>query len=95
MSSDTTPPPPENSTNTVLLRFDEDHDEAHQQREAEAILTHAVPREGEIVNIDYQYHAVTKVIHNYDANGIEVHLGPSCETPQEAKESLAEEKAAD
>ena len=89
MSSESTPPPAEESaTNVVVLRFDEDRDDAHQQRESEALLVNAVPREGEIVNIDHQYHAVTQVVHNYDANGIEVHLGPSSESPQEAKEKV-------
>lgn len=79
---------PEDLASTVLLRFDEDKDPAHQQIEAEARLVNSVPRNGEVVNIEHQYHAVKQVVHNYDANGIEVHLGPSSETPQEAVEKL-------
>ena len=84
-----TPPTPEDSANTVILRFDEDRDEAHQQLESEAHLVNAIPRTGEIVNIDHQFHAVTQVIHNYDANGIEIHLGPSSETAKEAQEKAS------
>ena len=84
-----TPPAPEESASTVLLRFEADRDEAHQQLEAEARLVQAIPRAGEVVNIDHQYHAVTQVIHNYDANGIEIHLGPSSDTPQEAQEKAS------
>lgn len=82
-------PAPEDSANTVLLRFAEDKDDAHQQRESEALLVKAIPRTGEIVNIDHQFHAVTQVVHNYDANGIEIHLGPSSDSPQEAQEKAA------
>ena len=82
-------PSPEDLASTVLLRFDEDRDEAHQQRESEALLVNNIPRTGEIVTIDHQYHAVTQVIHNYDANGIEVHLGPSSDSPQEAQEKIS------
>jgi len=81
-----TSPPPESPTKAVVLRFDEDQDELHQQLEAEAHLVQAIPRQGEVVNIEHQFHAVTQVIHNYDANGIEVHLGPSSESPAEAVE---------
>lgn len=82
---------PEDSANTVVLRFDKetDQDDAHQQREAEALLVNAIPRRGEVVNIDHQFHAVTDVVHNYDANGIEVHLGPSSDSPAEAHEKAA------
>ena len=82
-------PPPEASANVVVLRFDEDRDDAHQQLEAEAHLVQAIPRNGEIVAIDNQFHAVTNVVHNYDANGIEVHLGPSSESPEEAKQNVS------
>jgi len=71
--------------NTVVLRFDEDKDDRHQELEAEARLVHAIPRKGEVVSIEHQFHAVTEVVHNYDANGIEVHLGPSAESPAEAQ----------
>ncbi len=88
-----TPASPEDSKNTVVLRFDKqsDQDDAHQQREAEAHLVNAIPRRGEVVNIDHQFHAVKEVVHNYDANGIEVHLGPSSESPEEAHEKAAED----
>ena len=88
------PSTPEDLANTVILKFDEttDNDDAHQQREAEALLLKAIPRRGEVVNIDHQYHAVTEVVHNYDANGIEVHLGPSSDSPKEAHEKAEEEK---
>jgi hypothetical protein len=89
VSPESLPPAAEESLNTVVLRFDEDKDDAHQQREAEALLLNAIPRTGEVVSIDHQYHAVTQVVHNFDANGIEVHLGPSSETPQEACEKVA------
>jgi len=79
---------PEDNNSTVLLRFDEDKDAAHQQIEAEALLVRSIPRNGEVVNIDHQYHAVKQVVHNYDANGIEVHLGPSSESPEEATEKV-------
>lgn len=79
------PSAPEESASTVILRFDEDRDDSHQQREAEALLVNSIPRSGEVVHIDHQFHAVTNVVHNYDANGIEVHLGPSSESPEEAK----------
>lgn len=72
----------------MVLRFDKDRDEAHQQRESEALLVNNIPRTGEIVSIDHQYHAVTQIVHNYDANGIEVHLGPSCESPEEAQKQV-------
>lgn len=85
-----TPSPPESAANVVVLRFDEDRDDAHQQREAEAHLVQAIPRTGEVVAIDHQFHAVTNVVHNYDAKGIEVHLGPSSESPEEAKQNAAE-----
>lgn len=85
-----TPPSPESTANTVVLRFDEDKDDAHQQREAEAHLVQAIPRTGEVVAIDHQFHAVTNVVHNYDAKGIEVHLGPSSESPEEAKQNAGE-----
>jgi len=75
--------------NAVVLRFTEDKDEAHQQLESEAHLVTAIPRKGEVVSIEHQYHAVTEVIHNYDANGIEVHLGPSSESPEKAQEKAA------
>lgn len=86
------PPAPEDLANTVILKFDEtkDNSDAHQQREAEALLVHAIPRRGEVVSIDHQFHAVKEVIHNYDANGIEVHLGPSSESPEEAHEKADE-----
>ncbi len=88
-------PAPEDLANTVILKFDEtkDNDDAHQQREAEALLVQAIPRRGEIVNIDHQYHAVKEVVHNYDANGIEIHLGPSSDTPDEAHQNAGEEKS--
>lgn len=88
------PPAPEDQANVVILKFDEntDNDDAHQQREAEALLVKAIPRCGEVVNIDHQFHAVKEVVHNYDANGIEVHLGPSSESPKEAHEKAEEEK---
>jgi hypothetical protein len=85
-----TPPSPESSANTVVLRFDEDKDDVHQQLEAEAHLVQAIPRTGEVVAIDHQFHAVTNVVHNYDAKGIEVHLGPSSESPEEAKQNVTE-----
>lgn len=84
-----TPPSPEPPSNTVILRFDEDKDDVHQQLEAEAHLVQAIPRNGEVVAIENQFHAVTNVVHNYDACGIEVHLGPSSESPEEAKENAA------
>jgi hypothetical protein len=87
-----TQPAPEDSASTVVLRFDEDHEESHQQREAEALLVNAIPRCGEVVNIDHQFHAVTNVVHNYDANGIEVHLGPSSESPEEAQKKVQADK---
>ena len=92
MTSESTPSP-EELASTVLLRFDEDKDPAHQQREAEALLVNSIPRNGEVVNIDHQYHAVKQVVHNYDANGIEVHLGPSSESPEEAVEKADISKA--
>ncbi|WAC20779.1 hypothetical protein OVA24_05210 [Luteolibacter sp. SL250] len=79
-------PSPETPTNTVVLRFDEDRDDRHQELEAEAHLVQAIPRKGEVVNIENQFHAVTEVVHNYDANGIEVHLGRSGDTPAEAQD---------
>ncbi|RYD36842.1 MAG: hypothetical protein EOP87_04715 [Verrucomicrobiaceae bacterium] len=82
------PVPP---ANTVILRFDEDRDDRHQELEAEAHIVQAIPRKGEVVNIEHQFHAVKEVIHNYDAKGIEVHLGPSGETPEEAVEKTAKE----
>ena len=81
-------PSPETNTSVVLLRFEADRDDAHQHRESQALLVHSIPRAGEVVNIDHQFHAVTTVVHNYDANGIEVHLGPSSESPQEAQEKV-------
>ncbi len=89
------PPAPEELANTVILKFDEstDNSDAHQQREAEALLVQAIPRPGEVVNIDHQYHAVKEVVHNYDANGIEVHLGPSSESPKEAHEKVEKEQS--
>ncbi len=77
---------PETPSKAVVLRFEEDQDELHQQLEAKAHLVQAIPRQGEIVNIEHQFHAVTQVIHNYDANGIEIHLGPSGESPADAVE---------
>ena len=85
-----TPPSPESAASVVILRFDEDRDDAHQQLEAEAHLVQAIPRNGEVVAIDHQFHAVTNVVHNYDAKGIEIHLGPSSESPEEAKQNVAE-----
>ena len=84
---------PEDSANTVVLRFDKDadQDDSHQHREAEALLVNAIPRRGEVVNIDHQFHAVKEVIHNYDANGIEIHLGPSSESPEEAHEKAGKD----
>lgn len=79
-------PSPETPVNTVVLRFDEDRDDRHQELEAEAHLVQAIPRKGEVVSIENQFHAVTEVVHNYDANGIEIHLGPSGETPEEAQD---------
>lgn len=79
-------PDPTIQPSAVVLRFTEDRDDAHQQLEAEAHLVNAIPRKGEIVSIDHQYHAVTEVVHNYDANGIEVHLGPSSDSPEEAQD---------
>jgi len=76
--------------NAVVLRFTEDKDEAHQQLEAEAHLVNAIPRKGEVVSIEHQFHTVKEVVHNYDANGIEVHLGPSSESPEEAQEKAGE-----
>lgn len=89
-----TSPDPEDLANTVILKFDEktDNDDSHQHREAEALLVKAIPRCGEVVNIDHQYHAVKEVIHNYDANGIEIHLGPSSDSPKEAHEKAEEAK---
>lgn len=86
------PPAPEDLANTVILKFDEttDNSHAHQQREAEALLVKAIPRCGEVVSIDHQFHEVTEVVHNYDANGIEVHLGPSSDSPKEAHEKAGE-----
>jgi hypothetical protein len=84
-----TPPAPEESASTVVLRFEEDKDDVHQQIEAQARLVHAIPRAGEVVSIEHQFHAVTQVVHNYDANGIEIHLGPSSDTPQEAQEKAS------
>jgi hypothetical protein len=85
---------PEEHKNTVVLRFDpeKDGDDLHQQREAEALLVQSIPRPGEVVSIDHQYHAVTEVVHNFDANGIEVHLGPSSDSPAEAHEKVASDK---
>jgi hypothetical protein len=77
--------------NTLILRFLEDTDDAHQERESEALLVNAVPRRGEVIVIDHQFHAVANVIHNYDADGIEVHLGPSSESAEEAQEWLAKQ----
>ena len=91
--SSETPPAPEDTASTVLLRFDEDHDDSHQQREAEALLVQAIPRCGEVVNIDNQFHAVTSVVHNYDAKGIEIHLGPSSDSPKEAQQKVEPDKA--
>lgn len=90
-----TSPAPEDLANTVILKFDEttDNDDAHQQREAEALLVKAIPRCGEVVSIDHQFHAVKEVVHNYDANGIEVHLGPSSDSPKEAHEKVDGEKS--
>ncbi len=85
MTPDPTPPS-DTPANTVILRFDEDRDDRHQELEAEARLVQAIPRKGEVVNIENQFHAVTEVIHNYDANGIEIHLGPSGETPADAQD---------
>jgi hypothetical protein len=76
---------PETPANIVVLRFDEDRDDRHQELEAEAHLVQAIPRKGEVVNIENHFHTVTEVVHNYDANGIEVHLGPSGESPEEAR----------
>lgn len=92
MQSDT-PPAPEDSANTVILKFDEatDNDDTHQRREAEALLVNAIPRSGEVVNIDHQFHAVKEVVHNYDANGIEIHLGPSSESPEEAHKKVEQQ----
>jgi hypothetical protein len=79
-------PAPELTPNAVVLRFTADKDEVHQQLESEAHLVNAIPRKGEIVSIEHQFHAVKEVVHNYDANGIEVHLGPSAESPKDAQE---------
>lgn len=84
-------PPSEIPPNTVVLRFEEDHDDRHQELEAEARLVQAIPRKGEVVGIEHQFHAVTEVVHNYDANGIEVHLGPSAETPAEAQDKTQQD----
>lgn len=81
--------------NTLILRFLEDTDDAHRQRESEALLVNAVPRRGEVIVIDHQFHAVANVIHNFDADGIEVHLGPSSESAEEAQEWLGKQESAE
>lgn len=70
--------------NTLILRFLEDTEESFQHRESEALLVEAIPRRGETITIDDHFHAVANVIHNYDAEGIEIHLGPAKETAEEA-----------
>jgi len=79
--------------NTLILRFLEDTDDAHKERESEALLVNAVPRRGEVIVIDHQFHAVANVIHNYDADGIEVHLGPSSESAEDAQAWLASQES--
>ena len=76
--------------NTLILRFLEDTEDSFQHREAEALLVDVIPRRGETITIDHNFHAVANVIHNYDADGIEVHLGPARETAEEAMQWLVE-----
>ncbi len=76
--------------NTLILRFLEDTADSFQHREAEALLVEAIPRRGETITIDHNFHAVANVIHNYDADGIEVHVGPARDTVEEALQWLVE-----
>ncbi len=76
--------------NTLILRFMEDSADSFQHREAEALLVEAIPRRGESIAIDHNFHAVVNVVHNYDAEGIEVHLGPARETAEEAVQWMME-----
>ncbi len=81
--------------NTLILRFLEDTEDSFQHRESEALLVEAIPRRGETITIDDRFHAVANVIHNYDANGIEIHLGPGRDTAEDALVWLSHHKLPD
>lgn len=76
--------------NTLILRFLEDTEDSFQHQECEALLVEAIPRRGEAIAINNNFHAVANVIHNYDADGIEVHLGPARETADQAMQWLVD-----
>lgn len=76
--------------NTLILRFLEDTDDSFKHRESEALLVDAIPRRGETITVNHNFHAVANVIHNFDAEGIEVQLGPARETAEEALQWLVE-----
>ena len=69
----------------IKVKFTKDIDESYEAYEEKGININHIPRVGECLRINNFYHRIIDVVYFERSADIELHLGKSAQSPEEAR----------